>query len=143
MGILDSLFKNPEMISNVTKFASENPKIAKAAMGFLSSGSGSGGGLGSILNDLQSGGLGDQVSSWLGSGDNKAVSPDKLTEALGSERVSQFAKEAGVSGSEASTLLAGMLPGLVDKLSPDGKLPDAGGLDSLLSGLMGAVGKKH
>ena len=143
MGILDSLIKNPKMISNVAQFASENPEIAKAAMGFLGSGSGSGGGLGSILKDLQSNGLGDQVSSWLGSGDNKAVSPDKLKAALGSERVSQFAKQAGVSGSEASTLLAGMLPGLVDKLSPDGKLPDAGGLDSMLSGLMGAVGKKN
>lgn len=142
MGILDSLIKNPKMIGSVAQFASENPQLAKAAMGFLSSSSGSSGGLGRILNDLQSNGLSDAVSSWLGSEDNKAVSPDELKAALGSERVAEFAEQAGVSGSEASTLLAGILPGLVDKLSPDGKLPDASGLDSMLGGLMGAIGRK-
>lgn len=139
MGILDALLKNPEMIGDVAKFAGENPEIAKAAMSFFSSGNGSGGGLGNIVGALQSGGLGDAVSSWLGSGDNIAVAPKDIQAALGDDTISQFAKQAGVSGGEASALLAGILPQVVDKLSPDGKLPDKGGLDSMLSGLIGSL----
>ena len=142
MGILDALLKNPDMIGDVAKFAAENPKIAKAAMNMFSSTSGGAdGGLDGLLGKLDAGGMGDAVSSWLGSGANKAVDPGRLGEALGPERVSKFADQAGVSTSEASTLLAGMLPGLVDKLSPEGKLPDKGGLDSMISGLLGNIGK--
>jgi len=127
------------MIGDVASFAAENPEIAKAAMSFFSSGDGSGGGLADIVGSLQSGDLGDVVSSWLGSGDNLAVAPDKLESALGSDKISAFADQAGVSGSEASALLAGILPQIVDKLSPDGQLPDAGGLHSILGGLMGSL----
>jgi len=140
MGMLDALMKNPEMLGDVAKFASENPEIAKAAMKLLRSDTG-GGGLGGLLSTLESGGLADTVSSWLGSGSNKAVDPAKLSDALGADALSAFARDAGVSGSEASTLLAGMLPGLVDKLSPDGKLPDTGGLDNVIGGLLGSLGR--
>lgn len=141
MGMLDALIKNPEMIGDVARFASENPEIAKAAMDLFSSSKGAGGGLDDIVGALQSGGLGDAVSSWLGSGDNVAVAPEQLKSALGDDNISKFAEQAGVSGSEASALLAGLLPQIVDKLSPDGQLPDSGGLDSMLGGLMGALGK--
>ena len=106
---------------------------------FFSSDNGSGGGLAEIVSSLQSGDLGDVVSSWLGSGENLAVAPDQLQSALGSDKISAFADQAGVSGSEASALLAGILPQIVDKLSPDGQLPDAGGLDGLLGGLMSSL----
>ncbi|HNP34842.1 MAG TPA: YidB family protein [Woeseiaceae bacterium] len=141
--MLDALLKNPEMLGDVAKFASENPQIAKAAMEMFSSTSGAGGGLGDLVSSLKSGGLGDAVSSWLGVGDNQAVDPAKLEKALGSDKISSFARQAGISGSEASTLLAGMLPGIIDKLSPDGKLPDAGGLDGMIGGLLGSLGGKR
>ena len=137
MGMLDALLENPEMIGDVAKFAADNPEIAKAAMSLFSSGDG--GGLGDIVGALESGGLGDVVSSWLGSGDNLAVAPDQLQSALGSDKIAAFAEQAGVSGSEASAVLAGILPKLVDQLSPDGQLPDSGGLDSMLGGLMGSL----
>lgn len=137
MGMLDALLKNPELIGDVAKFASDNPQIAKAAMNLLGSGDGaSGGGLGSILGSLESSGMGDVVSSWLGNGSNKAIDPGKLQEAIGSDQLSQFAQQAGVSGSEASTLLAGFLPSLVDKLSPDGGLPDGNNMQDVLGGLL-------
>ena len=139
MGMLDALIKNPQMIGDVAKLAADNPEVAKAAMSFFSSDNGSGGGLAEIVSSLQSGDLGDVVSSWLGSGENLAVAPDQLQSALGSDKISAFADQAGVSGSEASALLAGILPQIVDKLSPDGQLPDAGGLDGLLGGLMSSL----
>jgi uncharacterized protein YidB (DUF937 family) len=144
MGMLDALVKNPQMIGDVAKFAKDNPQIAQAALSLLSSSGGSTGGttssssgLGSVLGALQSKGLGDVVSSWIGTGQNKSISPEQVQSALGQERVAQFAKQAGVSGSEASAALAGMLPGLVDKLSPDGKLPDANGIQSMIGQFLG------
>lgn len=141
MGMLDALVKNPQMIGDLAKFAKDNPQVAKAAMSLLGSsggsGSGSGGGLGSVLGALQSKGLGDVVSSWVGTGANKSISPEQVQSALGQEKLSQFAQQAGVSGGEASAALAGMLPGLVDKLSPDGKLPDAKGIEGMIGQFLG------
>ena len=134
MGVLDTLLRNPDMLGDVAKFATENPEIAKAAMEFFSSSDG--GGINSLLGSLESGGLGDAVSSWLGSGDNASVAPEQLQSALGDDTIAKFAEKAGVSGGEASSLLANILPQVVDKLSPDGNLPDAGGLDSMLGQLM-------
>jgi uncharacterized protein YidB (DUF937 family) len=140
MGVLDALVKNPEMIGDVAKFAKDNPQIAKAALSLLSS-SGGNSGLGGVLSALQSKGLGDAVSSWVSTGQNKAISADQVQSALGSARVQQFATQAGVSGSEASAALAGLLPGLVDKLSPDGKLPDAQGIEGLIGKFLGGTGR--
>lgn len=141
MGLLDKLLKNPEMMGDMAKFAADNPEIAKSVMQLLSSSGGSGGGLGDILGSLQNGGLGDAVSSWLGSGDNQSVSPDALASALGADQVSSFADKAGISGSEAGALLAGLLPQIVDKLSPQGEVPDSGNLDGVLEGLLGSLTK--
>ena len=140
MGMLDSLLKNPKMIGDVAKFAKDNPQVAKAAMGMLSS-SGGGGGLGGVLGALQSKGMGDLVSSWVGTGANKSITPEQLQSALGSQQLSQFAQAAGVSSKKASSTLASLLPSLVDKLSPDGKLPDAGGIESMIGKLMGGGGR--
>ena len=137
MGMLDALVKNPQMIGDVAKFASENPQIAKAAMSMLGSSESGGAGLGRVLGALQSKGLGDVVSSWVSTGANKSISPEQVQSALGQEKISQFAQQAGVSGTDASAALAGMLPGLVDKLTPDGKLPDAKGLESMIGQFLG------
>ena len=141
MGMLDAFLKNPQMIGDVAKFAKDNPQVAKAAMSFLSSSGGKAGGLGSVLGALQSNGLSDVVSSWIGTGANKAVSAEQIQAALGSEKLQQFASQAGVNGKDASATLAAMLPGLVDKLSPNGALPDAKGIDSLIGKLMGSAGR--
>jgi uncharacterized protein YidB (DUF937 family) len=137
MGMLDALAKNPQMIGDIAKFAENNPQIAKAAMSLLSS-EGGRSGLGGVLSSLQSNGLGEIVSSWLSTGANKPVSAEQVHAALGPDRVQQFAKQAGMSGGEASATLASLLPSLVDKLSPDGKLPDAQGVESLIGRVLGA-----
>ena len=140
MGMLDASLKNPQMIGVVAIFAKDHPQIAKAAMSLLSSQGGSSG-LGGVLSALQSKGLGDVVSSWVSTGQNKVISPDQVQAALGSDKVQQFAKQAGVSGSEASAAIAGLLPGLVDKMSPDGKLPDAHGIESMIGKFLGGAGR--
>src|ERR1700686_639099 len=72
---------------------------------------------------LQQGGLGNQVQSWLGNGANLPVSPDQLRSALGSDQVRELAQHFGVSPDTALKLLSVHLPGVIDKASPEGALP--------------------
>ena len=81
--------------------------------------------------------MGAAVASWLGSGENQAVSADQVKGALGEGDLSQFADKAGIDLGQAAGVLAGMLPQLVDRASPEGSVPPAGGLNDLLSGLFG------
>jgi uncharacterized protein YidB (DUF937 family) len=86
------------------------------------------GGLGGLLTQLQQGGLGHEVASWLGNGANRTISPEQLQAALGSERLQQMAQASGLPVDQMLSMLAQHLPQAVDKMSPDGALqePEAG-----------------
>ncbi|MBN2761495.1 MAG: DUF937 domain-containing protein, partial [Bacteroidales bacterium] len=84
-----------------------------------------GGGLDNIVDKLTKAGLGNAVGSWISTGKNKSVKSSKLSNALGSDIVSQIAGKLGVSNSSASGLLAKFLPLIIDKLTPDGKTSSA------------------
>ncbi len=81
------------------------------------------GNLHGLLAQLQRGGLGEQVSSWLGNGPNLPVSADQLRAALGNEHVQQLARQLGLPVDEALQMLSQHLPTTVDKASPNGSLP--------------------
>jgi uncharacterized protein YidB (DUF937 family) len=81
------------------------------------------GGLQGILQQLQSGGIRDQVASWVGTGENLPVSGNQITNALGAENITQIAQQAGVEPGQAASGLAQMLPQIIDKLTPDGQVP--------------------
>jgi len=99
------------------------------------------GGLLGLLNNAKSSGLGSVVDSWVGTGPNQAIRGDQISSLLGGSAVADLAEQAGVSEAEASTQLADILPGLVDKLTPSGRVPEQSDLMStgmsLLQGLMG------
>lgn len=116
----------------------QNPLIG-AALQMLGQG-GAGGGLSGLVEKLQSGGLADIVNSWVGTGPNKSISPDQLEQGLGSDLLQQLAGKAGVGADAAKTQLASLLPELVDKLTPEGKLPQGGLLDEGLSLLRNKLG---
>ncbi|HUL55559.1 MAG TPA: YidB family protein, partial [Usitatibacter sp.] len=94
------------------------------------------GGLEALIDNLHRKGLGDVVSSWVGTGQNLPVSADQLTRALGSSQVQAMAQKLGFSPQEMSSHLAELLPQVVDRLTPGGSVPSGGGLASVLSGLM-------
>jgi len=96
-------------------------------------GSGEGGGLKGLVQSFESQGLGHIVSSWISTGPNKPISPDQVEQGLGSERLSQIAEHSGKSVDEVKAGLAAILPGLIDKLTPNGKLPEGGLLEKGLS----------
>lgn len=81
------------------------------------------GGLGGLLAQLQQAGLDDIVRSWIGTGENKPVQPDALGDALGKKAVTQMADKAGCSPNDLLTQLSKALPGIIDKLTHDGRIP--------------------
>src|SRR5258708_39888193 len=80
------------------------------------------GSLQGLATQLQQGGLGNQVQSWLGNGANLPVSADQLRSALGSDKVAELGQHFGVSPDAALKLLSEHLPGVIDKASPNGAL---------------------
>lgn len=82
------------------------------------------GGLGGLLDKLQSGGLGNIVNSWVGSGQNQPVAPGQLGPALGSDLLKTLSQRSGLSEEELTKQLSQILPGVVDKLTPAGRMPN-------------------
>ena|SRR5882672_1937054 len=75
-----------------------------------------------LANQLQQGGLGAQVQSWLGNGANMPVSPEQIRTALGNDQVKQIAAHFGLPVDAALKLLAEHVPAAVDQASPNGTL---------------------
>ncbi|TAN41296.1 MAG: DUF937 domain-containing protein [Nitrospirae bacterium] len=90
------------------------------------------GGLSGLAQVFKDKGLGDVISSWISTGQNLPVSADQIKDALGADQIREIAANAGVSQEEASNGLAALLPDIVDKLTPDGKMPEG---DMLAQGL--------
>jgi len=86
--------------------------------------SGGMGGLGGLLEQMQRAGYGEQARSWVGTGQNMPVSPDVLGQIFGQGGIEEIARQAGVTPQEASTGLSGLLPDVVNQVTPDGQVPD-------------------
>jgi uncharacterized protein YidB (DUF937 family) len=90
------------------------------------------GGLGGLLEKLQQGGLGNVTNSWIGSGQNQPVSPNQVGSALGPNIIKTLAQQSGLSEDELTKQLSQVLPGVVDKLTPNGRLPTLAELSQLI-----------
>ncbi len=101
-------------------------------------GGGAAGGLGALLQQFQAAGLGEQVNSWVGTGQNLPVSPEQLQGAFGADQMSQMAEKMGLSVGDLGSQMSQMLPQVVDQLTPQGRLPEGGlgDLGDLLGGLL-------
>jgi uncharacterized protein YidB (DUF937 family) len=116
-GVADSLLSGSDKQKQLTSAALS--RISDPATG----------GLLGLVNTLRQLGLDDVVSSWISTGENKPISSEQVQNALGEGQINQMAQNMGVSPQEVSTGLAGLLPQLIDKLTPDGKLPEGSVLD--------------
>jgi uncharacterized protein YidB (DUF937 family) len=116
MGLLDQLGGS---LKNVLASAAsaEAPALISAILAKTNLGS-----LQGLVEQLQQGGLGDQVKSWLSNGPNIKVTPEQIRDALGNEQVRQLAQRFGVPVDEVLKLLAQHLPTAVDQASPNGTL---------------------
>ncbi|MFD3518299.1 YidB family protein [Streptomyces sp. NPDC058657] len=93
---------------------------------------GGGSPLDGLMDMLKKSGLADQAESWVGTGENKPVSGEQVARALPDDALADAAQQAGVSPQEAADQLAASLPQAVDKLTPQGSLPQAASLEDLI-----------
>lgn len=116
MGILDQL--SDSLKETFASFAeTQAPALITSALAKTNLGD-----LQGIVDQLQQGGLGGQVKSWLGNGSNLPVTPEQLKAAMQSDQIKQIALQLGVPVDAALKILAEHLPAVVDQASPNGKL---------------------
>jgi uncharacterized protein YidB (DUF937 family) len=96
------------------------------------------GGLQGLVENFKNKGLEGVISSWIGTGQNQPISKDQILNVLGKDRIQNIAEKVGVSQEEATGGLANLLPEIIDKLTPNGKL-ESGLLDEALKMLKGKV----
>lgn len=99
------------------------------------------GGVEGLMRRFQQGGLGEVYSSWVGTGQNQAISAGDVARVLGHGQVSQISQQANLPAEQAPSLIAQLLPVLIDQLTPRGQVPAQGQLaqqtTDLLNGLLG------
>ena len=132
MGLLDSL-ENMAM----SKVTGSNP----AAAGILEMIQSHPGGLNGLVQSFHQNGLGGLVNSWTGTGENQPVSAQQIQQVLGSEKVQAFAQKLGVSPEAAGSTLAQLLPSVIDKLTPNGSVPEQSNLLQMGESLLASLGK--
>jgi len=97
------------------------------------------GGVAGLQKMFQQGGLGNVISSWVGTGQNLPVSADQLQNVLHRGALQQVAQKAGIDPTQLTGMMASLLPHLVDKMTPNGEVPNASALQSMLKGLTGSA----
>jgi len=82
------------------------------------------GGIAGLIAKFQSEGLGAIVASWIGTGTNEPISEAQVKSVLGQDTISSIVRTAGTDEPAVLHKLTGLLPLVIDKLSPDGVLKD-------------------
>lgn len=98
------------------------------------------GGLAGLVQAFHDKGLGEVAASWVGTGANLPISADQIREVLGSGQIGDLAGKLGLSSEDVSGRLSELLPQVVDKLTPGGRVEgslDLGNALGMLSGLLG------
>ena len=127
MGLLDSI------MGMLGKGGGKDVMSQLATM--LTGKGGDGMGLSRLLDQFKGAGLGDKAESWVGNGENQSLDPDEVEKAIGSERLAKMSKQTGESVGALKTDLSKMIPDAVNKLTPDGKMPNPGDLMNMVKGL--------
>jgi uncharacterized protein YidB (DUF937 family) len=142
MGILDDLLGKDA--GGLAAMAMKNPQVIAAIASLLSSKDasvGGTGGLAGLVQAFQGKGMGDMMSSWISTGPNPPATADQMASVLGPDTLSQFAAKAGVPHGDAGGLLASLLPAVIDRLTPQGRVPESNDLESALGGLLSGLMK--
>jgi uncharacterized protein YidB (DUF937 family) len=131
MGMLDGLLK--EVTSSVSGSSGQQQGLTGSVISMLSNQ----GGLQNLIQGMEQKGLGSIAQSWVGTGANHAITAEQIQSVLGNQRLQELASQHGLNLQDVSSHLAQILPVVVDKLTPNGQVPNAGGIASLLQGFMG------
>lgn len=81
------------------------------------------GGLGGLVDSFKKAGLGQKAESWIGAGKNEPVAPAEIEKGIGGDMIDQLAAQTGLSREELLKRLSAVLPDVVDKMTPAGRIP--------------------
>lgn len=95
------------------------------------------GGVNGLVNAFQQKGLGDIISSWIGTGENLPITAEQVAQGLGSDLMASLAEKSGLSAQELSSQIAGYLPDFIDTITPDGAIPEGGLMELGMKYVMG------
>lgn len=138
MGLFDDLLKSGLTAMGGSSAQQQGLGLATGILGLLTSPET--GGLQGLVKTLTEKGFGDIVSSWVGTGSNLPISGAQIQSALGGDFINSMAQKAGMAPEAASSILATVLPLIVDKMTPNGRLPEADGLfEQTLNALRGKM----
>jgi uncharacterized protein YidB (DUF937 family) len=79
------------------------------------------GGLQGLMQQFQNNGLGEVVNSWVGNGANQPISGDQIAQVVGQDKLNEIASKLGMQPDQISGLIAQHLPGVIDKMTPQGQ----------------------
>lgn len=100
------------------------------------------GGIEGLAAKFQQAGLGGKIAQWISTGPNPPTNAEEVQAALGSH-VDDIAQQTGQDTAAVASGLSALLPGLVDRLTPDGQAPSRDdlhqGLESLLKTGLGKL----
>ena len=137
MGLLDEVVKG--LTSKLTGGGDQGP-ILDTVLSLINNPET--GGLAGLVQTFKDKGLDKVITSWVSTGENLPVSGEQIQNVLGSDQIQQIAEKVGTSKEEVSGSLANLLPEIVDKLTPNGTLPEGGllnqGFDILKKKFLGA-----
>lgn len=80
------------------------------------------GGLGELVDHFRQNGQGATIDSWVETGPNKAIDDSEVERALGPDLIDSLVKQTGLSRADLLARLASVLPNIVDKMTPEGRL---------------------
>lgn len=99
------------------------------------------GGLQGLIQSFEQKGLGNVISSWVGTGQNLPISAEQLQLVLGNAQVQAMAQKLGLSPEAITSHLSQVLPQVVDKVTPDGTVPQGGDALQSAIGMLGGLFK--
>jgi uncharacterized protein YidB (DUF937 family) len=118
--LADMLGRKAEDPANPT---APNPGQVGTLGGLFGGGGALSGGLTDLFKQFQQNGQGDKIDSWVAKGTNKPISAAELEQTLGPDKIAWLMQETGMSREQLLEGLSRELPQVVDKLTPEGRVP--------------------
>ena len=81
------------------------------------------GGMNAVLDKFRQKGMTRQAQSWMSTGDNQPIDEQSVEQVVGQQELREMAQRLGVPEQEVAQAFAEIMPEMVDKLTPEGQLP--------------------
>ncbi len=130
MGFLDQLLTGIESGKSTQQGAqggTDQPQKGAALMDQVSQMISQAGGIGGLVEQFKQKGLGDMISAWIGTGANPSISEEQIVRTVGQDRIRSIASAVGMSDQQVTASISKLLPVIIDKLTPGGKVSQTPG----------------